>query len=245
MIGACNKITGNCTCAPGYREYYCLDDCPLDRYGLHCKNACTCSVNELCHHINGTCLNMLRGKFSIIVDDSLEELGSDIVRQRNIKRGLESLMKIYFDLSTKVISDNEVNVTQARLSLLDGNNSSSFRNPNPSDRVLPSEIPEVKGATDSASEKHEFMVRLLEFQTVVKEGGGQATRVICVLLDNYTVIDGHYVDEVLSRIPSEDVSRYLMVQYYTGRLQRGGDGSSSIAMHLPLIIGVSVGGSSV
>jgi len=57
---------------------------------------CECSADELCHHINGMCLDITRGKFSIIVNDSMEDLG-DLVRQRDIKRGLERLMELYYD----------------------------------------------------------------------------------------------------------------------------------------------------
>lgn len=86
------------------------------------------------------------------------------------------------------------------------------------------------------------MVRLLEdeMQPVVKEDLGDATRVVCVLLDNFTVVDGHYVDEVLSRVPSGMITSELQVDYYTGKLYKKKTGSK-VEMHLPLIIGASVG----
>ena len=96
VIGPCMKTHGNCSCSPGYQGYQCLDGCPLERYGLHCEMLCECPVHELCHQIYGVCLDISRGKFSLIVDDTIEELG-DMVRRRNIERGLERLMDLYFD----------------------------------------------------------------------------------------------------------------------------------------------------
>lgn len=43
------------------------------------------------------CLDISRGKFSVIVNDGIEELG-DMVRRRNIERGLEKLMDIYYEV---------------------------------------------------------------------------------------------------------------------------------------------------
>lgn len=237
VIGPCEKAHGNCSCSPGYEGYLCLDDCALDRYGLHCKLACECSAGDLCHHINGMCLDLSRGRFSLIVDDSIDDL-SLLVRKRDIKRGLEKLMELYYDAEPSSQSDDEGSVTQARLSMLDGDNGTSANTDNPSDD---SSTPASKDGDQElapAETKHVFMVRLLELQAVVKEDMGNATRVVCVLLDNFTVVDGHYVDEVLARIPSQDISSYLAVEYYPGKLYKPG---SSIEMHLPLIIGVSVG----
>ena len=44
------------------------------------------------------CLDVSRGKFSLIVNDTMEEL-HDRVRKRDIKRGLEKLMELYFDVN--------------------------------------------------------------------------------------------------------------------------------------------------
>ena len=105
VIGPCKKAHGNCTCSPGYQSYLCLDDCPLDRYGLHCKADCECAVSELCHHINGLCLDLSRGKFSLIVNETLDDLGL-LVRKRDIKRGLEQLMELYYDVdASSQVSD--------------------------------------------------------------------------------------------------------------------------------------------
>lgn len=48
------------------------------------------------------CLDISRGKFSLLVNDSIDEL-DDMVRRRNIERGLEQLMDAYYeaDLSTE------------------------------------------------------------------------------------------------------------------------------------------------
>ena len=237
MIGPCEKAHGNCSCSPGYQGYLCLDDCALDRYGLHCKLACDCSAGDLCHHINGMCLDLARGRFSLIVDDSIDDL-SLLVRKRDIKRGLEQLMELYYDTEPSSQSDDEGSVTQARLSMLDGDNGTTPNADNPSeDSFTPASDDGDQGKSRTGS-SHVFMVRLLELQTVVKEDMGNATRVVCVLLDNFTVVDGHYVDEVLSRVPDGHISSYLVVKYYPGKLYKP---DSSIEMHLPLIIGVSVG----
>ena len=105
MIGPCDKSHGNCSCSPGYQGYRCLDDCALDRYGPQCKMVCECPVDELCHQVNGLCLDISRGKFSLIVIDSIEEL-SDPVRKRDIARGLERLMELYYDEDSS--SDDQV-----------------------------------------------------------------------------------------------------------------------------------------
>ena len=237
MIGPCEKAHGNCSCSPGYQGYLCLDDCALDRYGLHCKLVCECSADDLCHHINGICLDLARGRFSLIVNDSIDDL-SLLVRKRDIKLGLEQLMELYYDTEPSSQLDDEGSATQARLSMLDGDNGTTTNTDNPSgDFSTPISDDGDQGMSHTGTQ-HVFMVRLLELQTVVKEDKGNATRVVCVLLDNFTVVDGHFVDEVLSRVPSGDISSYLVVEYYSGKLYKPG---SSIQMHLPLIIGVSVG----
>ena len=213
-----------------------MDDCSLDRYGLHCKLVCECSAGDLCHHINGMCLNLARGRFSIIVNDSIDDL-SLLVRKRDIKRGLEQLMELYYDTEPSQL-DDEGSATQARLSMLDGDNGTTANADNPSDDFSTPISDDGEQGMSSTGTKHVFMVRLLELQTVVKEDMGNATRVVCVLLDNFTVVDGHFVDEVLSRVPNGDISSYLVVEYYSGKLYKPG---SSIEMHLLLIIGVSVG----
>lgn len=238
MIGVCEKAHGNCSCSPGYQGYLCLDDCALDRYGLHCKLACECSAGDLCHHINGMCLDLARGRFSLIVNDSIDDL-SLLVRKRDIKRGLEQLMELYYDTEPSSQFDDEgSSAPQARLSMLDGDNGTTANADNTSDDFSTPFSDDGDQGISPTGTKHVFMVRLLELQTVVKKDKRIATRVVCVLLDNFTLVDGHFVDEVLSRVPSGDISSYLVVEYYSGKLHKPG---SSIEMHLPLIIGASVG----
>ena len=124
--------------------------------------------------------------------------------------------------------------------MLDGDNGTSANTNNPSGDTSPSASGDGDQEIPPAGRNHAFMVRLLELQPVMLEDKETATRVVCVLLDNFTVVDAHYVDEVLSRVSSADISSYLEVQYYTGKLYKKKTGSS-IQMHLPLIIGVSVG----
>lgn len=174
-------------------------------------------------------MDLSRGKFSLIVNDSVDELDL-LVRKRDIKLGLEKLMELYYDKT----DDGR---TRARRSLLDNDNETSHSTNEPSDQ--PSG-PESSDTHEKKGAKHVFMVRLLELQPVLTENQDNGTRVVCVLLDNFTVVDGHYVDEVLSRVPSEDISSSLQVEYYTGKLYKKKTGST-IAVHLPLIIGVSVG----
>lgn len=174
-------------------------------------------------------MDLSRGKFSLIVNDSVDELDL-LVRKRDIKLGLEKLMELYYDKT----DDGR---TRARRSLLDNDNETSHSTDEPSDQ--PSG-PESSDTHEKKGAKHVFMVRLLELQPVLTENQDNGTRVVCVLLDNFTVVDGHYVDEVLSRVPSEDISSSLQVEYYTGKLYKKKTGST-IAVHLPLIIGVSVG----
>ena len=231
-FGPCEKVHGNCSCTPGYQGYLCFDDCALNRYGLHCKEVCECSVNELCHHINGMCLDLSRGKFSLIVQENVDELDL-LARKRDIKRGLEKLMELYYDKA----EDNGKWGTKIRRSLQDSDNATSHSTDEPSDQ---SSNPESSDGLEDKEVKHVFMVRLLELQPVLTEKQENATRVVCVLLDNFTVVNGHFVDEVLSKVTSEDVSSTLLVEYYTGKLYREKPGST-IAVHLPLIIGVSVG----
>lgn len=76
--------------------------------------------------------------------------------------------------------------------------------------------------------------------SVTKEDLQEATRVVCVLIDNFTVVDGHFVDEVLSRVPDWSISSTLKVEYYSGKLHKSHTGSP-LKMHQPLIIGVCVG----
>ena len=196
-------------------------------------------MGDLCHHINGMCLDLSRGRFSLIVNDSIDDL-SLLVRKRDIKRGLERLMELYYDADEPSShADDGDAVTQARLSVLDGDNGTSANAGNLSDDSSTFTSDDGEAEIAPAERKHVFMVRLLELQPVVKEDMKNATRVVCVLLDNFTVVDGHYVDEVLSKVKSQDISSSLVVEYYTGKLWK--PTGSSMEMHLPLIIGVSVG----
>lgn len=181
------------------------------------------------------------------MNDRIEDLG-ELVRRRDIKRGLERLMELYFD--SEATSEGQVgatsssdgaSLTEARLDVLNGNNGSSVKTESPTGRSSkPSSMDIRNEETGAAKIKHVFMVRLLEMHVVVKENEETATRVVCVLIDNFTVVEGHYVDEVLSRVSVWNISSALKVHYYAGKLYKKKSGST-MKMHLPLIIGVSVG----
>lgn len=242
VIGPCMKTHGNCSCSPGYQGYQCLDGCPLERYGPHCEMLCECPVHELCHQIYGVCLDISRGKFSLIVNDTIEELG-DMVRRRNIERGLERLMDLYFDEGfpserqgkATTYSSEGAPLGQSRLDVLDGDNGTSVKTENSAGHS--NEDGGNRGPIP-ATAKHIFMVRLLEKHVVTKEDNEEATRLVCVLIDNFTVVDGHYVDEVLSRVSDWDISSTLTVEYYSGKLRKNRTGST---MKMSLIVGISVG----
>lgn len=219
-----------------------MDGCPLERYGPHCEMLCECPVHELCHQIYGVCLDISRGKFSLIVDDTIEELG-DMVRRRNIERGLERLMDLYFDEGfpserqgkATTSSSEGAPLGQSRLDVLDGDNGTSVKTENSAGHS--NEDGGNRGPIP-ATAKHIFMVRLLEKHVVTKEDNEEATRLVCVLIDNFTVVDGHYVDEVLSRVSDWDISSTLTVEYYSGKLRKNRTGST---MKMSLIVGISVG----
>lgn len=126
---------------------------------------------------------------------------------------------------------------QSPLDLLDRKNGSLVKPPRPAGG---SSTDSGNNGTDLATEKHYFIVRLLEMHSVTKEDLQEATRVVCVLIDNFTVVDGHFVDEVLSRVPDWNISSTLKVEYYSGKLHKSHT-DSPLKMHQPLIIGVCVG----
>lgn len=126
---------------------------------------------------------------------------------------------------------------QSRLDLLDRKNGSLVK---PASPAGGSSTDSGNNGTDLATEKHYFIVRLLGMRSVEKEDRQEATRVVCVLIDNFTVVDGHFVDEVLSRVPGWKISSTLKVEYYSGKLYKSHT-DSPMKMHLPLIIGVSLG----
>lgn len=125
---------------------------------------------------------------------------------------------------------------QSQLNLMDRKNGSSIKS---TGSMGGSSIDTGNDGTDLA-EKHNFMVRLLEMRLVTKEDREEATRVVCVLIDNFTVVDRHFVDEVLSRVSDWNISSTLKVEYYTGKLYKSRT-DSTMKMHQPLIIGVCVG----
>lgn len=74
-----------------------MDDCVLDCYGLYCKLVCECLVGDFCYYINGMCLDLFWGWFSLILNDSIDDF-SFLVWKRDIKCGLEWLMEFYYDV---------------------------------------------------------------------------------------------------------------------------------------------------
>ena len=140
---------------------------------------------------------------------------------------------------TATSSSDGTTLTQARLDVLDGYNGSSDKTDNPTgNSTSPSSVDNRDEEKPPSKIKHVFMVRLLEMHAVLTEDEEKATRVVCVLIDNFTVVDGHYVDEVLSRVSVWNISSELKVEYYPGKLYKK---VSTMKMHLPLIIGASVG----
>lgn len=67
---------------------------------------------------------------------------------------------------------------------------------------------------------------------------GNVIWVVCVLFDNFIVVDGYYVDEVFFRVLSGDILLYFVVEYYFGKLYKCG---FLIEMYIIFIVGVFVG----
>lgn len=88
--------------------------------------------------------------------------------------------------------------------------------------------------------KYVFMVCLLELQLVLIEKQENVIRVVCVFFDNFIVVNGYFVDEVLFKVISEDVLLIFLVEYYIGKLYREKFGFI-IVVYFLFIIGVFVG----
>ncbi|KXJ23721.1 uncharacterized protein LOC110249945 [Exaiptasia diaphana] len=228
VSGPCNKQHGNCTCTPGYHGYECYDDCPLNSFGLQCKEPCICRQDMLCYHVDGTCLRYQQGLFTMVVMESLE-IFNDIDRKRDFKLGIEQIMFTYYDLFKS--SDNN-NSVASQVKEEDTDRSPSF-NLNEMDRSN-------NNNNTKQTSHHNFVARILEAKSVFITEKLQGTQLSCVVLDGRTVINASDVTAVFELVPSYKISNAIAARYYTGELYSPPK-TSSLPIHLPLIIGASVG----
>ncbi|XP_065057342.1 uncharacterized protein LOC135685354 [Rhopilema esculentum] len=95
VVGPCDKTSGQCNCSIGYYGTSCESYCPLERYGRYCAFTCNCTVQEICSHVNGGCLN--RNEFEFFVSLRLgysNSLGYHLRKQ--LIFNIERLMAKYF-----------------------------------------------------------------------------------------------------------------------------------------------------
>lgn len=214
VSGPCNKQHGNCSCTPGYHGYQCYDDCPLQLFGPGCKESCLCHKDLLCYHVDGTCLYYKHGIFHMVVMDNMEFF-NDVDRIRDLKTGVEGIMFAYYDLfmnnKTQLVKRDTTPTAAFNLDQIRSNHSN-----------------------------RDFVVRMLDMKSVYITQSLQGTQVSCVVLDGQTVLNATDVKGVLSLVPDYKISDAIAAQYYTGGLYVHPK-TSSLPIHLPLIIGVSVG----
>ena len=58
LVSECvDKVTGQCTCQPGFMGTNCREACPEGFYGDLCALQCSCDLrgSESCDRVNGTC----------------------------------------------------------------------------------------------------------------------------------------------------------------------------------------------
>ncbi|XP_015425995.1 PREDICTED: multiple epidermal growth factor-like domains protein 6 [Myotis davidii] len=54
--GACDHVSGACTCPAGWRGTFCERACPAGFFGLDCRHACDCAAGAPCEAVSGSCL---------------------------------------------------------------------------------------------------------------------------------------------------------------------------------------------
>lgn len=68
----CDKVSGNCTCKPGWEGMYCTED--IDE----CKNTSICPENSVCQNTNGS--------FSCVCDSGYSQAAGKCVGKLLKKR---------------------------------------------------------------------------------------------------------------------------------------------------------------
>ena len=53
--GACDPVSGVCSCIPGYHGSSCNLPCPLGAFGKDCQSKCLCMNGAACDHVSGAC----------------------------------------------------------------------------------------------------------------------------------------------------------------------------------------------
>lgn len=71
----CDKVSGNCTCKPGWEGMYCTED--IDE----CKNTSICPENSVCQNTNGS--------FSCVCDSGYSQAAGKCVGKLLKKKIIE------------------------------------------------------------------------------------------------------------------------------------------------------------
>lgn len=182
----------------------------------------------MCYHVDGTCLHYKRGLFDVVIMESMEFF-NDIDRIRDLKIGIEKIMSTYYDWYKSNVNatsvSSQVKEDKENSPAYDFNEMSSSHS---------------KNGTKASSSNHDFVVRMLDLKAVYLTKTSQGTQASCIVMDGRTVINATDVMSVLRLVPDYMISDAIAAKYYTGELYVPPK-TSSLPIHLPLIIGVTVG----
>lgn len=186
----------------------------------------------LCHHVYGSCLEYNHGLFPIVVMDTMD-MFNDVDSLRDLRIGIEDIMFKYFDKYSLLPDDSSVS-SQVK------QNTKSMASPLEAlkDTTVNQSLSTPKPTVSPTG--HDFVVRIISIGPVLVSKNVEATRALCVLLDNDTLINSSSVMMVLKHVPNSEISTEIAAMYYTGQLYIPLK-PSKVQVHLPWIIGVSIG----
>jgi hypothetical protein len=161
------------------------------------------------------------------------DMFDDVDRLRDLRIGIEKVMFKYFDKYSSLPNVHEKSVaSQTKLR--------SKSHPLEAFTETPSNKSQTTAKPVTSPTKHDFVVRVTDISSVYLSKDVEATRAMCVLMDNHTVVNRTSVMAVLQRVANSEISTEISAEYYTGELYSPPK-PSKVEVHLPLIIGVSIG----
>lgn len=186
--GPCDKRYGNCSCGAGFVGFKCEQDCPLDRYGNHCLQQCTCdSRTELCNNLNGNCYERESHVTTInLVIDSLDFRKEQYAFQENLEI---ILSKCFHQFDIAVEKEPNKNIT---------------------------DIPKCQAG--DFKETGQFIARVVSIGPRYTSSDQSVTSISISVLKDSMPVNSTYLENVLVFIGFDNFSQLLKMKFYNGKV---------------------------